>query len=215
MAMREFATLLNAVAPETVESSSSTTPIDWASVHIEFRAGVLSVRELGRKYRVSHTAIAKQAKAHGWKRDLTEAVRRRVSTAVATVNAPGNRRSDHEIVEEWATAVTEVVKLHRRDIAEGRALVSVMLTQLRRALGKGDTSALPSHAACMRDLSTALTKLVALERQAYNVDPRAQPDDGTVEALVAQFEAARASGLLAEPIDGAAERLPPEVVDAT
>ena len=36
--------------------------------------------------------------------------------------------------------------------------------------------ALPSHAATARDLATALTKLVALERQAFNIDLTPDPD---------------------------------------
>lgn len=44
-------------------------PIDWAGIERDFRAGVMSVREIAKWYGVSHTAINKKAKAEGWERE--------------------------------------------------------------------------------------------------------------------------------------------------
>ncbi|UIJ73383.1 hypothetical protein [Aurantimonas sp. HBX-1] len=41
-------------------------PIDWACVEQDYRAGVMSVRDIARWYGVSHTAINKKAKTAGW-----------------------------------------------------------------------------------------------------------------------------------------------------
>jgi hypothetical protein len=43
-------------------------PIDWEGVEKDYRAGVMSVRDIGRWYSVSHTAINKKAKAEKWTR---------------------------------------------------------------------------------------------------------------------------------------------------
>lgn len=43
-------------------------PIDWAGIERDYRAGVMSVREIAKWYGVSHTAINKKAKAEGWER---------------------------------------------------------------------------------------------------------------------------------------------------
>jgi hypothetical protein len=46
-----------------------TSP-DWPVIEREYRAGQLSVKELGRQYKLSDAVIHKRAKAHGWTRDL-------------------------------------------------------------------------------------------------------------------------------------------------
>lgn len=43
--------------------------IDWNAVEHDYRAGVLSLRELARKHECSHSAIANFAGRHGWIRD--------------------------------------------------------------------------------------------------------------------------------------------------
>lgn len=44
-------------------------PIDWDGIERDYRAGVMSVREIAKWYGVSHTAINKRAKAEGWVRE--------------------------------------------------------------------------------------------------------------------------------------------------
>lgn len=42
--------------------------IDWAGVERDYRAGVMSIREIAKWYGISDTAIHKKAKAEGWVR---------------------------------------------------------------------------------------------------------------------------------------------------
>ncbi|WP_280150358.1 hypothetical protein [Piscinibacter sp. XHJ-5] len=44
------------------------TPIDWAAVEVDYRAGRLSLRELGEKHACSHSTIANFATRHAWSR---------------------------------------------------------------------------------------------------------------------------------------------------
>jgi hypothetical protein len=44
-------------------------PIDWKGIERDYRAGVMSIREIAKWYGVSHTAINKRAKAEGWTRE--------------------------------------------------------------------------------------------------------------------------------------------------
>lgn len=41
--------------------------VDWVSLQNEYEAGIASVRQLARKHGISHTAINKRIKSHGWK----------------------------------------------------------------------------------------------------------------------------------------------------
>jgi hypothetical protein len=43
--------------------------IDWERIEADYRAGLLSVREIAASQGVSHVAIAKRAKRDGWKRE--------------------------------------------------------------------------------------------------------------------------------------------------
>ena len=54
------------------------TAHDWDAIEREYRAGQLSIKELARQHKLSDTAIHKRAKAKGWTRDLSSAVRTRV-----------------------------------------------------------------------------------------------------------------------------------------
>ena len=62
------------------EASKGSVPaarktIDWESVERHYRTGLLSIRELGKQFGVSHVAIQKKAKAERWRRDLSAKIR--------------------------------------------------------------------------------------------------------------------------------------------
>lgn len=167
---------------------------DWEAIHNEYRAGQLSNVMLGKKYGVSEGMIRKKAKAESWQKDLAGAVREKVKEKLVReeVRAPNAR--DKEIVEAAANTGADVVRRHRRDIAKGHGLVSMLFQQLELAATSreeiedaiheetaGDENSrrrnqmlklvgLPTHAGVLRDLSTALKNLIPLERQAYNLD---------------------------------------------
>lgn len=44
-------------------------PTDWERIELDYRAGILSVREIAEARGVSHTAIYKKAKTLGWERE--------------------------------------------------------------------------------------------------------------------------------------------------
>jgi hypothetical protein len=170
---------------------------DWQAIEREYRAGQLSDREISRQHGVSHTAIQKRAKAEGWVKDLAEAVRQTAAAKlVASEVASGNPR---EAVETAAARVVEVVRSHRKDLLTAREEASALLVELRDTRlnleaievaidESGQTSdrkrrmhqaiSLSERAATLRELSNSLHKIVALERQAFSIDPKGgeQPD---------------------------------------
>lgn len=167
---------------------------DWEAIHAEYRSGQLSNVLLGKKYGVSEGAIRKRAKADGWQKDLAGAVRERVREKLVREEVREPNVRDEVIVETAANTGAEVVRRHRRDIAKGHGLVSMLFQQLESAAQeredlenlieeetKDDDSSLrrnrmlkaislPTHAGVLRDLSTALKNFIPLERQAYNLD---------------------------------------------
>lgn len=173
--------------------------VDWESIEREYRAGQLSVREISEQHKCSHVGIAKRAKKFGWTRNLAAQVRSEIESKLAadaveptTVSAAAAQ----EIIQSAAARGVEVVRQHRSSLQHGHTLVKQLFTQLEEAAAHreeieetiqqvtaGDKDerrlntmlkavALPSHAAVIRDLSSALGRLVVLERQAFGIDGR-------------------------------------------
>ena len=168
------------------------TSADWEAIEREYRAGQLSVSEIGRLYGLSHTAIQKRAKRDSWTRDLAAKVRQEVSARlVADPVASCNTR---EAVDNAATRAVQVIREHRADIGRGRTVCSLLLSELENATLKideiedaieletaGDANSnrrqtmlkavsLSNRCSSVIALSGALKNLVALERQSFNLD---------------------------------------------
>lgn len=168
---------------------------DWESIEREFRAGQLSVREIARQHSITEGAIRKKSKAEGWQQDLTAKVRERVRTELvrSEVRKEHLKATTPEIIEAAALRGVEIIQHHRRDINQARGIVGTLMNQLGEVIGArpiieemidqetdGDQStrrksalmkavSIPTHASTVRDLSTAMKNLVALERQAFNL----------------------------------------------
>lgn len=173
---------------------ASKPAIDWERIEAEYRAGQLSVSEIGRQHGVSHTAINKKAKAQGWTRNLAEKVREEVSARLVSdgVSAANAR----ETIDLAAARGVEVVRQHRNDLRTGRTIVADLMAELLTVNGSGDeieaaieeetkddktgqrralmlkAVSLPSRAGVIKDLSAAMKNLIPLERQAFSLDDK-------------------------------------------
>lgn len=180
---------------------------DWDAIEAEYRAGLISNSELGRKYDISEGAIRKRAKAQGWTKDLTAKVQtavrdKLVREEVRATNTRTNSRTDAEIIEAAAETAVQVVQIHRRDVRNGRLICAALFAELQDTSANSeiiaesidsetqdDTSptrrnqmmraiSLPTRARAMLDLSAAMKNLVAVERQAFNLDDKQDKQDG-------------------------------------
>lgn len=122
---------------------------DWEAIEREYRAGQLSVSEVGRQHRISHTAINKRAKRDGWTRNLAARVREEVSARlVADGVSSANAR---ETVEAAAVRVVELVRSHRADISRARSVAGRMIDELDMATAYRDEIAEEIEALCSVD----------------------------------------------------------------
>jgi hypothetical protein len=108
---------------------------DWERIEADYRAGLLSVREIAASQGITHGAINKRAKRDGWERDLAKRIqakadalvsKREVSTQVSTEKAVTERA----IVEANAEVIANVRLSHRSDISKSRTLVMTLLAEL-------------------------------------------------------------------------------------
>ncbi len=108
---------------------------DWERIESDYRAGVLSVREIAGSNGVSHTAINKKAKDKGWVRDLSVKIQAKAdslvsSAEVSTEVSTGNAVNERVIIESNALAIANVRLAHRGDIRRFRNLAIKLLEEL-------------------------------------------------------------------------------------
>lgn len=148
--------------------------IDWEAIEREYRAGQLFVSEIGRQHGISEGAIRKRAKRDNWKRDLTEQVRTAVRAELVR-DGTNEQCADGDLVREKAARGAQVVREHRDDISRLRRIGAVLAERLERIIeGKepdgiaiGDKE---SASDMLEKLSRISTRVVQLERQAFNLD---------------------------------------------
>jgi hypothetical protein len=109
---------------------------DWERIEADYRAGLLSVREIAAAQGISHTAIQKRAnKEPKWERDLGKRIQAKAealvaSREVASQVAAETKVSDRLIVEANAEVIAGIRLAHRQDITKSRNLVMTLLTEL-------------------------------------------------------------------------------------
>jgi len=167
---------------------------DWEAIWCDYRAGVLSVREVARVHSVDASYLLRKANKLGVKRDLTKRVKEAVNTKLVhgSVHTPGT--SDDDIVEKESSRVVDVVMLHRKDIQDTREAVRILrdqliestlnITEIEEEIVKeteDDRGAnrrnqmlkavsLLSSSSIIGNLTNAISKLIPLERQAHNLN---------------------------------------------
>ena len=115
---------------------------DWEAIEREYRAGQLSIREIGKKHGPTDSAIRQKAKKEGWSRDLTQDVQKRTKDKLLrTELRTPNAQEDSAIVEEAAERGAEVVRSHRRDINDARGICGLLMTELRDSTVHNETIA--------------------------------------------------------------------------
>lgn len=159
--------------------------IDWEKIEVDYRAGLLSVHEVARQHKISHTLINRKAKAKEWKRDLAARVRKAVSARLVSGDVPKSVAgpTDEQVVETAAAKTVEVIKLHQATAARAQRVVSSLFEELCSP----SMASLKDKATTANNLSNALRTLVTVERQAHGLDGAAggQPDEPATKGDVA------------------------------
>lgn len=114
------------------------TPINWAGVEREYRAGIAPLRAIATKFGCSHGAITKHAKKERWTRDLNPKIHARAAelvskAALSSVSKPASMESkmaEAITVESNALALSIVQLGHRADIAALRAIIKGLMGEL-------------------------------------------------------------------------------------
>lgn len=122
------------------EKTPQASATDWERIELDYRAGLLSVREIAEARGCSHTAINKRAKKEGWDRDLKARIqakaealvsKREVSTMVSTERL----ETERAVIEANAESIANVRMGHRKDIRRSRELALALLGEMEAQTG--------------------------------------------------------------------------------
>ena len=204
-------------------AGSAVAAPDWERIELDFRAGILSLREIAANNPgTNHVAITRMARKEGWVRDLTAKIkakadelvtRQAVTPAVTAERAVSERR----IVDANAQAAAGIRLSHRKDIHRKRAIVSRLMDELEAQVG-------PENAALLADLGEIMRepddngqdKRNDLYRKIISLPERAKTAKTLAETLRMAVDMERqAFGMDAKDADkpqpGAAGYVPPSI----
>lgn len=119
------------------------TTVDWEAVERDYRAGVMSLREIGDCHGCTHTAVRNKAKELGWTRDLNAKIKAKadalVSKAVVSAELSAERAaSEQQTIDANAQAISQIRLAHRADIRAARELSLKMLAELQGVHARPD-----------------------------------------------------------------------------
>ncbi len=109
---------------------------DWERIEAEYRAGVLSLREIAKLHPgVSHVTIKRRADKEGWTRDLAEKIQAKaedlVTKQAVTPEVTAKRAvTEREVIDANATRIAQVRGEQRGDIARARQLAMSLLAEI-------------------------------------------------------------------------------------
>lgn len=132
----------------TEKSRAQRPDVDWEAVERHYRAGVLSVNQIAKDYKVSRPAIEKRASAGGWTRNLSEKIAqtaeskvvarvaaKEVARSVAKGCNPATELTERQTVDAYSDVIARVELAQRDDL---EAAVSVTRAQLRELADLSD-----------------------------------------------------------------------------
>lgn len=115
--------------------TSPKPPVDWERVEADYRAGILSLREIVAPYKLTEGALRKRAKRDGWERNLEAKIQAKADSlvrkqAVRSEVRTGQVISERQIIESNAERIAQVRGEHRSDINRMRTLGLTLLAEL-------------------------------------------------------------------------------------
>lgn len=114
---------------------SRSPSADWEAIERDYRAGLMSLREIAGQHGITEGAIRKRAKRDGWERDLSAKIQAQADALVRKAEVRAEVRNERtaterEIVEANAAAIAAIRLEHRADIRAGRELAKRLLVEL-------------------------------------------------------------------------------------
>lgn len=129
-------------APEA-QPASQRRVIDWEAIEVHYRAGLRSLKDIGKEFDVSDAAIIKRAKRDDWPRDLKAKIKAKADAKVSAAQvskevSEKTRLTEAIVVEANAMASARIQLTQRADVGRSRLLVMRLLAELEHHTEDGD-----------------------------------------------------------------------------
>ncbi|MBZ9653534.1 hypothetical protein [Phyllobacterium lublinensis] len=164
--------------------------VNWAEIEKDYRAGTMGIREMGRWYQLSDTAIRKKAKAEGWVRNAanlrSQAVRTSEVHVEPVIMAGIDATKPENIVGKGRNLIArlleelDAVTTNNTDLSE---MIEAEESDPRRRAAMLKAIDLPNRANVVKSLATA-----------FKTFSEAQAPEGKKAQRQHQAEEAAASG---------------------
>lgn len=114
--------------------------IDRVRLGVDYRAGVKSLRTMGKEYGLSASRISQLAAEEGWERDLSIKIREKVKVKLnkSILNSEGEQclvSTEKEVVDANAEMQLNIILGERALIVRLRELVKLLLKELEETTG--------------------------------------------------------------------------------
>lgn len=130
---------------------------DWERIECEYRAGVLSIRQIALEFGVSDGAIRKRAKTQEWTRDLNGKIKAKAEAIVRTEvvrtevrNSPEYKATEKETIDANANLIASIQINQRKDIQRARNLCMGLFDELEHMIGLDNIALLDDFGDVMR-----------------------------------------------------------------
>lgn len=118
--------------------ANPTPHIDWEVVHLDYRANVLSIRQIAARHGITDGAIRKRAKRDGWVRDLSSEirevaegmVRESEARAVSPVRTDVRTIPERDTILANASAIVEQKLRTRRQLGQSQEVFESLIGEL-------------------------------------------------------------------------------------
>lgn len=150
--------------------------IDWEAVGKDYCKNLLTLGEISRKHDVGVSTITKKARELKWVKDYTDDIKKTVKNKLlADKIADGTPNA----IEQAADETVAIILKHRRIIREATERNATLDEKFDGVLQQiADLNDMNKAASVQKSLIEAKSKLIALERQAFNIeDERTEQND--------------------------------------
>jgi len=175
--------------------------IDWEVIERDFRAGILTFREISTKHNISTSTLNVNAKKFGWVRDLTEAINKRTQQKIseidirhiieqnATESAQKTIQTAQDAIELAANIKTDIVIKHRSIVKEGLENAAKIEDKFNLIMEQAaEIRDIVTVTTAFKNLIDAKSKLIEMERKSFKLDAEAEEASKKVNVRVSFVE---------------------------
>lgn len=163
---------------------------DWDAVELEYRQGMMSIKEICLKHRVTESEVKKAAASRGWTQTVLTPEDEADVMAYAEQESPrypiDSLFTPEDVKKNALLTAGQVIRQHRKDIGRLRESTMRMLDAIEGYISTGNASESgilkylgpkESPSDLIEKISRTMTRYTALERQAYGLDTMAVDND--------------------------------------